>query len=229
MKAIFILLTILSAFSLHAQQNHTTQNLVTVNGEGIVKVVPDEVVIRSRIEHEGLNAQTVKKNNDDVVNDVIKYLRSKGIPEKNIHTDYVNLNKNYDYNKKSHSYVANQAITIKIDNLEDYEEIMGGLLNAGLNRIDGIQFGSSEIEKHKTEARKRAVLDARKKAEEYVSPLNQRLGQALTINELETNYFPPMYRMNETMQASSDGAVEESIAPGEMEVSAKVTVGFQLL
>lgn len=228
MRSVFILFTVLGTFSLQAQQNYTPPNSVTVNGEGFVQVVPDQVLIKSRIEHEGLDPLTVKKKNDDVVNDVIKYLKSKGIPEKNIQTDYLNLNKNYDYNNKSYSYIANQAITIKLDNLKDYEEIMGGLLNVGLNRIDGVQFESSEIEKHKTEARKRAVLNARKKAEEYVSPLNQEIGPALTISEVETNQYPPVYRMNEMMKTSSDGAVEESIAPGEMEVSARVTVGFLL-
>src|SRR5680860_94785 len=226
MKSILILFVAMSSFAIQAQQTLTPQVMVT--GEGIVKVIPDQVLIKSRIEHEGDNAQEVKKKNDAVVDQVIKYLKAQGIPEKNIQTDYLNLNKNYNYNDKTYSYVANQAISIKLEDLKNYEKIISGLMGVGLNRIDGNQFKYSEIEKHKTEARKRAVLDAKKKATEYASPLNQSIGKAFSISEIETGNFPPMYRGNEMMKASSDAGQQETIAPGEMEVSAKVTVGFHL-
>jgi uncharacterized protein len=162
MRTIIILMMLLCGITFQAQQNFSTP-MVVVNGEGIVKVVPDQVLIRSRIEHEGSNAQEVKKQNDAVVDRVIKYLRSRGIAEKNIKTDYLNLNKNYNYNNKTYSYVANQSISIQLDDLKDYENIMSGLLQEGLNRIDGIEFKSSQLEKHTSEARRLAVLNAQQK------------------------------------------------------------------
>jgi uncharacterized protein YggE len=228
MKSILILFAALGTFAVQAQQVNNITPTVTVNGEGIVKVIPDEVLIKSRIEHDGDNAQEVKKQNDAVVDAVIKYLKSEGIPEKNIQTDYVNLNKNYNYNDKTYSYVANQAISIKLDDLKNYEKIMSGLLKVGLNRIDGVQFKSSEMDKYMSEARKKAVLDAKNKASEYATSLNQSIGKAISISELQTSNYPPVYRMNE-MKASSDSMEQEtSIAPGEMEISAKVTVAFEL-
>ena len=227
MRSILILLILLGGHSLQAQQNFVQQPMVVVTGEGIVKVVPDQVLIRSRIEHEGSNAQEVKKQNDAVVDRVIKYLRSQGIPEKNIRTDYVNLNKNYNYNDKTYSYVANQSISIQLDDLKSYEKVMSGLLQEGLNRIDGIEFKSSEIEKHTTEARRLAVLNARKKATEYAAPLDQKIGKAITISEVEINQFQPLYKMERMQSADATGS-QETLAPGEMEVRARVTVGFHL-
>lgn len=228
MKKLVFLFAIIGALNLQAQQISASQPMVLVTGEGVLKVVPDQVVISSRIEHDGSDAQEVKKKNDAVVDKVINFLKTEGVPEKNIKTEYVNLNKNYNYDNKTYSYVANQAISIKLEELKNYEKIMRGLLNAGLNRIDGIQFKSSEIEKYNTEARRLAVLDAKKKAGEYAAPLNQTIGKAIMINEVETNSFPPMYRQ-EMMKISSDaGRQEETLAPGEMEVKARVTIGFQL-
>lgn len=226
-KALLILLIAVGGYTAQAQQLNQVP-MVSVTGEGTVKVVPDQVLIKSRIEHEGNDPQEVKKKNDAVVNNVIKYLKSQGIPENNVQTDYMNLNKSYNYNDKTYSYVANQSISILLKDLKDYEKIMSGLLDAGLNRIDGIEFKSSEIAKHKTEARKRAVLNAKQKAQEYVAPLNQTLGNALMISEIETNSFPPMFRGMESMKAQSDAVQEETIAPGEMEVNVKVNVGFEL-
>ena len=227
MRSILILVILLGGFSLQAQQISAVQPMVVVSGEGIVKVVPDQVLIRSRIEHEGLNAQEVKKQNDAVVDKVVKYLRSQGIPEKNVRTDYINLNKNYNYNDKTYTYVANQSISIQLDDLKSYEKIMSGLLEQGLNRIDGIEFKSSEIEKHTAEARRLAVLNAQKKATEYVAPLDQKIGKAISISELETNNFQPVYKM-ERLQSAEDMGSQETLSPGEMEVRTRVTVGFQL-
>jgi len=104
---------------------------------------------------------------------------------------------------------------------------MSGLLEQGLNRIDGIQFISSEIDKHTAEARRLAVLNARSKAAEYVAPLDQTIGKAISISEVETQQFVPVYRQ-EMMKMSDASAPQETIAPGEMEVKARVTIGFQL-
>ncbi len=227
MRYIIVFFVFLSTMAIQAQQNSTFQPTVVVNGEGNVKVKPDQVLINSRIEHEGDNAAEVKKMNDEVVDRVIKYLRSEGIPEKNIRTAYLNLSKNYNYNDKTYNYSANQAISIKLDDLKNYEKVISGLFDVGLNRIDGIQFLSSQMEKHTSEARRKAVLNAKLKAEEYVAPLNQSIGKAVYITEQGSDNYQPLYRM-EMMKSSADGTSQETIAPGEMEVSVKVTIGFFL-
>lgn len=209
-----------------AQESPTS--IVNVTGKGTVKVVPDEVVIRARIEHTGKSASEVKAQNDKVVNDIIKYLKSEKISTKNFQTEYIRLSKDYNYNSKDTSYSANQAISIKLEDLSKYEKIMSGLLNSGLNRIDGIQFQSSKKEELESEARKKAVLNAQEKAREYATALRQDIGKAQSINELESGNFPqPMYKAMQ-MDIAESGQ-QETIAPGEMEISVKVNVGFILL
>lgn len=209
-----------------AQENVTS--LVTVTGKGTVKVVPDEVVIRARIEHTGKSASEVKAQNDKVVNDIIKYLKSQKIPSKNFQTEYMRLSKDYNYNSKETFFSANQAISIKLEDLSKYEKLMSGLLGSGLNRIDGIQFQSSKREELESEARKNAVLNAQEKAKEYASAIGQEIGKAQSINELQGGNFPqPMYKAMQFDSGESEQA--ETIAPGEMEITVKVNVGFLLL
>lgn len=227
MKKTLFLLAMLAVVPVIAQQN-SDRALVTVTGEGIVKVEPDEVLIKSRIEHEGPSAAMVKKKNDEVVDKVISYLKSQGVEDKDIKTNYVNLNKRYDYNEKTYSYVANQAISIHLHDITDYEKIMKGLLENGLNRIDGIQFKSSEMDKYEKEARKKAVLDAKNTAEELAAPLGQEIGKAVSISEMEYNNVQPMYRMEEAMVQMKDEAEAQTIAPGEMEIKIRVNVAFEL-
>lgn len=201
--------------------------LVTVTGEGTVNVVPDKVLLQTRVEHEANNIVEAKNQNDKVINAVIKYLRGEGVKEKNIKTTHVNLGKNYDYQTKTYTYTANQSIAIILEDISRYEKIVAGLFKNGLNRIDGIQFQSSEIEKHQKEARKRAVLNAREKALAYAEALGQTIGTAFQINETGNNQPLPMYRM-EAMKMDSSASGEQVLAPGEMEVKAEVNVSFHL-
>lgn len=222
MKRILLLLVMLIGAATFAQEQ---QNTVSVIGTGTVNIIPDKVLINSRIEHTGKSAVEVKKQNDKVVNDVIKYLKSQGIASENIQTEYIRLNKEFNYNTKDTFYSANQAISIELQDLKKYEDIMSGLLNSGLNRIDGIEFMTSKKEELQSEARKKAVLDAQMKAKEYTEALGQEIGKAIRISEIQTDHYQPVYRVMEMKQDSSE---QETIAPGEMEVRVKVNVDFLL-
>lgn len=225
MKKLIFTLSLFVCIAGMAQEKPVS--LVNVTGEGTVKVVPDKVVIRARIEHTGKDATEVKAQNDKVVNDVIKYLKSQDIPSKNFQTEYITLNKDYNYQSKETFYSANQAISITLDDLNKYERLMSGLLESGLNRINGIQFQSSKREELESEARKKAVLEARQKAEEFAGALGQEIGAAHTISEIENGNYPlPMYRTMEMKAADSEQ--QETLAPGEMEITAKVNIGFLL-
>jgi uncharacterized protein len=222
---IFIAFLIYSSLSF-AQHQPSPASLVTVMGTGKVNVAPDRVLIKARVEHTGKSAAEVKSQNDKVVNEIIRYLKSKGIKSENFKTEYLNLNKDYNYNTKETFYSSNQALSIRLMNLKDYEEIMSGLLATGLNRIDGIEFQSSNREALEIEARKLAILDAQEKAKTYAQALGQSIGMAKSINEIETGNFPIMYRAME--MKSNDSGDGQTIAPGEMEITAKVNVGFEL-
>ncbi|MUP46875.1 DUF541 domain-containing protein [Gramella sp. BOM4] len=227
MKKMILFLALMLSVSAIAQDSQKPS--VSVSGEGIIKIVPDQVLIKSRIEHEGASAASVKKENDEVVDRIIQYLKSEGIDEKDFQTNYVNLNKRYDYNEKTYTYIANQSISIKLNNIDDYERIMKGLLENGLNRIDGIQFVSSKIESHEKEARRLAVLDAQSKAKQLAEPLNQKIGKAIAISEMEYNNVQPLYRMEEMADMSMAKTEQQSIAPGEMELKIRVNLSFELL
>lgn len=222
MKRIILLLVMLIGAVTYAQEQ---QNTVSVIGTGTVNIVPDKVLINSRIEHTGKSAVEVKRQNDKVVNDVIKYLKSQGIASENIRTEYIRLNMEFNYNTKDTFYSANQALSIELQDLKKYEDIMSGLLNSGLNRIDGIEFMTSKKDELQSEARKKAVLDAQMKAREYAEALDQNIGKAIRISEVQTDHYQPVYSV---MEMKQDSAEQETIAPGEMEVRVKVNVDFLL-
>lgn len=226
MKKFAIVLVMMIAGAANAQQTPIPQ--VTVQGEGIIKVKPDMATITIGVNNEGNDAKEVKKENDKATDAVIKYLKKAGIDAKDYQTERVYLNRNYDYDKKKYYYKASQTISVKLKDLSKYDDLITGLTEAGVNNIQGVNFESSEQKKYEVQARIEAMLDAKKKAEDYASAIGQSIGAAMMINESGSSYTPPV-RMAMAMSAEMDTmGSRETLAVGEIEVRAKVTVGFAL-
>lgn len=106
---------------------------------------------------------------------------------------------------------------------------MEGLVSEGVNRIDNVVFQSSSLAKHEAEARKLAMKDAQMKALDYVAVLGQKVGRAMTISDNSQTYSPqPVFARMKTMEMSDSSASRETLAAGEIEISANVSVSFIL-
>ncbi len=210
-------------------QEKSIQPQISVSGEGKIKVVPDEAIISIAVETKGEESSKVKKENDVVIDKVLKYLKTTKINQKDIKTERVSLYPQYDYQKKKNFYMASQTINITLRDLSQYEVIMDELIKAGVNRINGVTFQSSQIEKLKSDARKQAVADAKKKAEDFAEALGQKVGKAILVSDnSQPVYNPPMYR-NMAMADVSGGVMEqETLAVGEIEIRTNVNVTFIL-
>jgi uncharacterized protein YggE len=230
-KNLFILMILLNNLAMAQNNTHTTiiQPTIEVMGVGIVKVTPDEVTIKVQVEHKGQSPKELKQKNDFIINDVLAFIKSMNIADKQVQTEYVRLNKNYDYQTKTYNFSANQSVSIYLKDLELYEYLMNGLMERGINRIDGISFSTSKIKELKSQARIKAMQNAKMKAEEYTKVLNQSIGKAVLITEFNaTNYPGPVNAKTMMMSSDTSRMEQQTISVGEIEVVTKVNVSFLL-
>ncbi|MFH6995839.1 SIMPL domain-containing protein [Flavobacterium sp. FlaQc-48] len=228
MKKVVLFLTIMFMTMSYGQETKQIPQ-INVNGEGKVKVAPDQVCISATVETKGNNAKDVKKQNDEKIDAVLKFIKKSNVPTADFKTKQVALNPQYDYEKKKTSYNATQTIEIVLKDLSKYDELMEGLVQQGINRIDRVSFETSKLAQIETEARKLAIKEAKLKAEDYVSVLGQKVGKAYTISDNTQVYRPqPMYAAMKSMAMDSAGASNETLAIGEIEVIANVSVSFIL-
>jgi hypothetical protein len=205
-------------------QNQTPT--VEVVGEGIVYATPDMVNISISIEKEGLDLKNLRQKNGEAVAQVLQLL-SKELPMENFQTSYVSLYKD-DYNKLN-KYRVVQNINIKLEDISKYDNLMNAIFDAGVNRIDGISFGVKNKEKLLQEARVAAIDDARKKALLYAVSLDQNIGKAIQIKEVNSHFndIQPVERMSK-MSLGSTGS-DNTLAVGKIAIEAQVNVAFELL
>jgi uncharacterized protein YggE len=226
-KGLMLVFALSAAVLTNAQEIKPTPQ-VNVAGEGKVRVTPDQVFIAVSVDTKGNKAADVKRDNDAVVEKVIQAIKKSNLPKEDVQTKRISLNPVYDYEKKKYSYSATQTIEILLKDLSKYDAMMENLVDAGINRIGSVEFRSSKIEQYKSDARKEAMKEAKRKAEDYVSVLGQKVGKALTISDNTQVYYPqPMYEMK-AMAANDASAPRETLAIGEINVTANVNVSFYL-
>lgn len=202
---------------------------ISVTGEGEIKVVPDQAVITATVETKGNVAKEVKKQNDQQIELVLKLIKKMNLAPTDYKTQRVSLNPQYDYEKKKTTYNATQTIEILVRDLSKYDPLMEGLVDQGVNRIDNVVFQSSNLSKYQSEARKMAMKDAKSKAEDYVGVLGQKVGKAMVIADNSQSYNPqPVYARLMKTEMSDMVSPRETLAAGEIKITANVSVSFLL-
>jgi len=228
MKKIAFLVLVLVGTMATAQVLPNTPPQVTVSGEGKVLVAPDQADITVGVNNVGSDAATVKRANDVAIDAILKFLKKQQLSPADYQTQRVNLGKNYDTDKKKYSFVASQTIIIHLKDIAKYDALMMGLTEAGVNTIDGVSFKSSKQAQYESEARVKAVADAQKKASDYTTALNQKLGKAIQVNDNSQTYYP-VYRTAMMKGAAMESDSRETLAIGEITITANVSISFQLL
>ena len=228
MKKAALILSVLFMSISYAQEVKQVPQ-ISVAGEGKIKVVPDQATITATVETKGNNAKDVKRENDKQMEAVLKMIKKMNLAPADYRTQRVSLNPIFDYEKKKTTYNATQTIEILLRDLSKYDELMEGLVNQGINRIDNVVFQSSKVAQYQSDARKMAMKDAKLKAEDYVSVLGQKVGRAMTITDNSQNYQPqPVYARMKSMAMDESASTRETLAEGEITITANVSVSFML-
>ncbi|WP_310556727.1 SIMPL domain-containing protein [Flavobacterium sp.] len=228
MKNLVLILISLITMMSEAQESKVVTPMINVSGEGKVFTAPDLSCITVSVETKGKNSTEVKKLNDEKIEAVLNFIKKSKIPTTDFKTHRVSLNTQYDYETKKHSFIATQSIEINLKDLSKYDALMEGMVNAGVNQINSVEFKSSKMVALQSEARKLAMKEAKLKAEDYVSVLGQKVGKAILISDNSQTFYPqPMYAQMKSMDMA-ESAPRETLAVGEIAIVANVTVSFSL-
>jgi len=222
------------------------QRLVTVTGEAEVKVVPNEVILTLGLETSDRDLAKAKSLNNERVKGVMAIAKEFKIDPKLVQVDYISIDPNYDYNKKSFTVRRSMAVTVK--DIAKFEAILTRMVqNNRANYVHGIQFQTTELRKHRDQARDMAVKAAREKATALAESLGAKIGKPYSIREEASNWwsgYSPYwggggygggYSQNSSMNAqvslngnSGGGSPTGTFAPGQIAVSARISVSFEL-
>lgn len=231
---LFILLSF--AWSVQSIQAHSTVDdhaKISVTEEATVYVIPDKATISFGVETNDKDVNVAKGANNAILVRALKAIQNAGIKEEDIRTTQISVDPRWDYVKQERQfsgYFVRNIFTVTVKEIEKTDTVIVEALNAGVNSMNGIDFQSSELEKHREEARLNALVNAKKKAALMVKALGQELGQPILINEQFQS--APLYSatpglMQARAQFDNAGeAASTTIALGKIAIRSRVNVTF---
>jgi len=237
MKYLLILIITLSSNFVFGQfYGNSDTKIFRSSGDAILRIQPDQVVLSLGVESRGKELIQTKEKNYKIQNDAISYCKSQGIPDKYIQTDFVRINPHYSYGNDViiDYYSVVQSVSIIIEDLEKYEQILTDLLNIGVNKVNNIEFRTTNLKENRYKVRKMAIKAAKEKADFLTSEIGIKLGKIINIGETVNNPTNSFSRSNyanisQNIVQSNTGGIENStLAIGMLSLKATVNLTYEI-
>ena len=221
---------------LMAQQTGELNRLVSVSGEGTVKVTPDMASVRFGVVVRNENPEEARRINAETSREAMNTIRGLGIEDSKLSLQTLRLQPVREYNQETRrqeekGYEAARELVVIVENLDQLPTLVAEIVQKGANRLNGITYGLKNKDAAKDEALVLAVQRARVKAELMGSTLGVQLGRVVQIQE-EGMSIPQPIVMREAapqvMMSKAAAPEPDAYAAGEMEVKASVRVTFEL-
>jgi uncharacterized protein YggE len=233
MKHYFFVLSMLFVVTtLAVAEDRLPPKVVRVIGTSEVKVIPDRAVIEIGVEEQNPSATAAKQMADTTARQLLASLRSNGIDDKDIQTTFLSLRPQFDYRKgmRISHFVAAQTMSVTVRDLAKLDSLLESMIRAGGNRVDSIEYETSDLRKYRDQARDLAVKAAREKAQALANALGQEIGKPYSIEEIPESTAPYSTAMPNTSYEYSGKtrATGPSTSAGMKTITASVVVSFDL-
>lgn len=210
------------------------ERTITIQGAGAASAAPDILTVNIGVEASGKTAAETMREVNRRASAVLDEARAQGVPPKDMQTGGVSLSPVYDNNRprsngapqepKIIGYRAANSVSVRLRDLDAAGEAVGALVEAGANRLNGLNFGFADDTALTDKAREAAVKDARRKAELYAAAAGVSLGAVLSIEEAGGGGQRPMMAMRSFDAAESAVPLER----GENTITAQVRIVWEL-
>ena len=171
-----------------AEGDKPGERTVSVSATGSVGADPDMATISTGVIVEAETAKDALARNSTVMAKLIDGIKGLGIAPKDIQTTAVNVEPRYVQAKDGRpasisGYRVVNQVRLTVREVKRLGEILDAAITLGANQVNGIGFDVSNAETLKDEARKQAMVNAKRRAELYATAAGAQLGNVLSISE----------------------------------------------
>lgn len=228
-KSAAILIAVMLLFSASLSLAETK---ITVSGTGETQVSADTAIVTLGVNARDKDVLAAQQKVNNAITAIRESLTGLGIPEDCINTDYMSIYALYDYDgdrEEVTAYNAGSTLAIKVTDMDKAGLVIDTAFAAGANTLNGITFSASDTEAAKVESQKKAVTDARARAEVLAEAAGLRISGIETISEggifsYDNSVSNFSAREIEEKTAGSGSTVVQA---AKLIVSANITITFK--
>jgi len=196
-----------------------TPDTVTTTGHGVVVAVPDEATITAGVHTQAASASAALDQNSKLMNAVLAALKNAG--GDHLKTQQVSLSPQLNEQGQVTAYTADNTVSAKTK-IAGAGSLIDAAVAAGANTVSGPTLDVAGRDALYRQALKKAVDDARAKAEALAEAGGFGVGQVSTVTEQSAGSPVPVF---DAVSAKSSGTPVE---PGTQDVAADVSVTFRI-
>jgi len=204
---------------------------ISVSGQGKVTAAPDVAILSLGVEATAPTVAEASAQAATAMDAVLNSLKTNGVASNDIQTQRLSIYPvkrwvDKDQQEVLIGYRVDNMVTAKIRNVANTGLIIDAAVKAGgdLIQVQGISFTIDDPTIYLSQARQKAMADAKAKAQELASLAGVGLGRPIYISE-GGGYVPvPMY----DTRALVAGAPTTPISPGQLEISLSVQVVYAM-
>lgn len=206
---------------------------ISVNGTGEITAVADTVSISLSVVTENADLIEALKENSNKMNEVISFLKSYDIEDKDIKTTNYSISPRYEYdenwnNRHLVGYEIYQTVGVKIRDLSKVGEIIAGATNNGVNTIGQLQFVIDDDEALIEQAKNEAIADAKSQAANLEQQLGVKLSKIVGFYESGTTVPSPYNYARAVSAVADEAAIAPTIEAGENTITSSITIVYEI-
>lgn len=245
---VFILLMVLFALGSYASLNYEkikyvdgSQTIISVTGEGEVVAVPNIGQFSFNVTFDAIEATIAQEESAIKMNQIIAYLKSEGIEEKDIKTTSYNLYPKYRWEERlcpmgsfcppgeqvQDGFSVSQGVVVKVRDVNLAGKLLAGVGERGASDISSLSFTVDDPDMLEAEARNKAIEDAQKKATLLAKQLGVRIVRLTFYSEAESEFLPYQTMRMATDQLSNTKEVPE-LPVGEESFTVRVDLNYEV-
>jgi uncharacterized protein YggE len=226
-----------------AQPAQPPQATISVSGTAEIRVAPDEINLRLGVETRDRELDEAVKQSELRTAAVLKFLKESGIESKDVQTDYIEIQPQYNTDRRMQQivpeyYQVRRNLGVRLRQVAKFDAVLAGVLRNGANQVHSIDFRTTELRKHRDAARQQAIRAAKEKATALASELDATVGKPRNINEQtgggwsswsgRSDPFSSAMMQNVSQAPASGEPPEGNLAVGMISITATVHVTFAL-
>jgi uncharacterized protein len=205
--------------------------VVTVGGSGSVSVKPDRATIRLGAWHQADTALEAQSRVNEIISKATEAIRELDIEGMVIQTSGLSLSPVYDYQRNQEpritGYRASITLSVRIDDIDRTGTVIDAAMKTGANQLQGVAFSLKDDSGARRDALRKAVEDARMKAETIADALGRSIYALVEVQEQGVS-VPVMQRGAESFRAMAADSAPTPVEAGEIEVSANIQITYSL-
>ena len=238
-KMLFIFVTILASIALSAcvapasSANAAVTPIpqMSVNGTGLVYVVPDIAYIYMGVHTQASSVAQALQDNTQAAQTLKNALVAQGVEEKDIQTSNFNVypQPQYDTSGKPTGtlYAVDNTVFVTVRKLDTLGTLLDVVTKNGANNINGVIFDIQDKNAALEQARKLAIQDAQKQAEQVAADAGVKLGRIINISLYNAN-APVTLEGKGGGGGSSMMASQVPVSSGQLSITADVNLIYEI-